>query len=166
VSSRKVEESKPPKTVTVSSSQLRVCPQTWSDEHVVHALPPEPHESRRNPDTHCPAEQQPFAHDATSQTHEPAMHSVPAPHVPVAQTPPHPSLAPHALPAQLGTQAQIFPLPHVAGGAHTSPTQHGCPAPPQPTHAPFSQTWAPAAQGVPLCARPMLRHTTTSRSHA
>jgi hypothetical protein len=47
-----------------------------------------------------------------------AVQCSPAPHDPVVHTPPHPSSAPHVLPAQLAVHPQIPaipPPPHVSG---------------------------------------------------
>jgi hypothetical protein len=56
------------------------------------------------------------------------------PQLPVEQTPPQPSSAPHAAFVQSGTQPQTPawpPTPHVRGAAHWLPAQQGCPLPPQ-----------------------------------
>lgn len=59
------------------------------------------------PVRHWLAEQQP-PHEVLSQTQLPLTQRVPLPHVPDWQVPPQPSLAPHALPEQLGTQAHAL----------------------------------------------------------
>ena len=86
-----------------------VPPQICDAEHVEHAAPPLPHALFDVPDTHCPAEQQP-PHEVLSHVQLPLTQRVPLPHEPVMHVPPHPSLAPHALPAQLGTQAHALLL--------------------------------------------------------
>jgi hypothetical protein len=100
--------------------------------HASHSVPPLPHAPSLVPLSHVDPVQHP-AHDVPSHTQRPSSHRCPAPHVPLVQAPPQPSLAPHALPAQLGTQPQTPvapPPPHVSGGAQP-PAQHGCPLPPQ-----------------------------------
>jgi hypothetical protein len=77
-------------------------------------------------------------HDVPSQTQTPAVQCCPLPHEPVSHTPPHPSSAPHALPAQLGVQPHTFavpPPPHVSGALHALDAQHGSPLPPHAVQA-------------------------------
>jgi hypothetical protein len=88
--------------------------QTWVAEHVVHAAPPLPQVAFVMPVRHWPAEQQP-PQEVLSQTQLPLTQRVQLPHVPAMHVPPQPLLAPHALPAQSGTQThalvvQVQPL--------------------------------------------------------
>ncbi len=125
----------PPKRTTVPLLQVPAL-HFEVPVHAMHALPPVPHALCAVPGRHCPIEQQPLAHDVASQVHAPATHAWPPGHEPLLHVPPHPSLAPHALPVQLGVHPHtpgVPPPPHVSGEAHAFPAQHGCPLPP---HAP------------------------------
>jgi hypothetical protein len=90
--------------------------------------------------------QQP-AHDVASQAQTPSWQRWPLPQLPLVQTPPQSSVAPQALPAQLGVQphAPLWPPPpQVRGEAHVFPGQQGCPLPPHvpqvlPQIVPFGQ---------------------------
>jgi hypothetical protein len=74
-------------------------------------------------------------------------------------TPPQPSLAPHALPAQLGAQPQMPlapPPPQVSGDAHVAPVQQTCPLPPHVPQLPVPH----ASYGAQAThAEPPLPHT-------
>jgi hypothetical protein len=96
--------------------------------HAAHTVPPRPHAPSSAPPRHDEPLQQP-AHDVGSQLHTPTTQRWPGPHAPELHTPPQSSLAPHALPAQLGVHPQRPPL-HASGGAHSFPGQHACPFPP------------------------------------
>jgi hypothetical protein len=103
---------------------LHVCPL----EHATHACPPAPQALLAVPDSHCPAEQHPVAHDVELHVHVPLTHAWPLGQEPLVHTPPHPSLAPHALPVQLAVHPHtplVPPPPHESGEAHPSPAQHG-----------------------------------------
>jgi hypothetical protein len=82
-------------------------------EHATHEAPPLPHAVAVLPGSHAPlaGSQQP-AHDVGSQEQAPATQRCPAGHPPSAQSPPQPSLAPHALPVQSGVHG---PTPHAFG---------------------------------------------------
>jgi hypothetical protein len=83
-----------------------VVPQVVPDAHATHATPPLPQAVWSFPDSQLFPLQQP-PHDATSHLHTPATHRVPEPHPPCVQTDAHPSLSPHALPAQLGVHVPV-----------------------------------------------------------
>jgi hypothetical protein len=130
-------------------------PHASPPEHATHSLPPLPHCPSTFPGSQTLPLQHP-AQDVPSQMHTPAAHRSPEPQGPVWQTPPHPSLAPHALPLQLGVHPHSParpPPPHVSGALHVLPPQHGCPAPPHAEHAPPAH-WSPAehaAHAPPPC---------------
>jgi hypothetical protein len=63
--------------------------------HFTHSAPPLPHAPVAEPGEHTDPVQQPV-HDVGSQTQAPPSQCWPKPQVPVVQTPPQPSLAPHA----------------------------------------------------------------------
>jgi hypothetical protein len=135
----------------------QLVPQLVPLGHEAHNVPPVPHAFWLLPLSHVDPLQHPL-HDVPSHTHRPSSHRCPAPHVPLAQTPPHPSLAPHALPAQLGSQPQtpdLPPPPHVSGGAHAPPPQHACPLPPHvPQLTPHCVPLAHAAHATPPAPHP------------
>ncbi len=90
--------------------------------HFAQIEPPLPHALAEVPPRHDEPLQHPL-HDVGSQTHTPASQCRPAPHSPVMQTPPHPSLAPHAA-AHVGVQV---PVPHKLGPPpppHVRPAGH------------------------------------------
>jgi hypothetical protein len=91
----------------------------------LHAMPPAPHALFVVPGLHVPPEQHP-EQEMVSQVHMPLVQRRPLPQVPLAQMSPHPSLAPHALPPQVGVHE---PVPHRFG----PPPPHVCPEghPPQ-----------------------------------
>ncbi len=116
--------------------------------HATHTLPPPPHASCSVPGSQLETSQQPL-HEVPSQMQRPVSQCWPLPHEPSWHEPPHPSSAPHALPAQLGTQPQtpvVPPPPHWSGLAQPVPAQHGWPLPP---HVPQStpHVW-PLAHGA------------------
>ena len=119
--------------------------------HAVHTVPPWPHALALVPLSHVEPEQQP-EHDVGSQAHTPLAQRCPVAHEPAAQTPPHVSLAPHALPVQSGVQPHTPacpPPPQESGAPHALPAQHGCPLPPQ------------MPQSVPqVCPAPHAAHCT------
>ena len=86
-------------------------PQAVPSGQTMHAAPPLPHSVSSVPDSQTPPLQQP-AHDVASQVHAPLTQWLPSGHEPPAQVPEQPSLAPQALPAQLGTQG---PVPQTFG---------------------------------------------------
>jgi len=111
------------------------------------------------PPTHSLFEQHP-PHELASHAHTLPTHSCPAPHEPAEHDPPHPSLAPHGWPAQLGVQPhmpacsapQVRSAPHAVHaspasphaelsvpGSQTLPEQH-------PEHDVVSHAHAPATQ--------------------
>jgi hypothetical protein len=95
--------------------------------HDTQRVPPVPHAPSLVPLSHVVPLQHP-PHDVPSHTQSPSSQRCPAPHVPLVQTPPHPLLAPHAFPAQLGSQPHtpdVPPPPHVSGDAHPPPEQQG-----------------------------------------
>ncbi len=101
-------------------------PQATPLAHAAHTVPPAPHAVSLVPGWQADTSQQPV-HEAPSQTHNPVTHRWPLPHAPLSQTPPHPSPAPHALPAQVGVHPHTPgrpPPPHWSGLAH-APAQHG-----------------------------------------
>ena len=98
--------------------------------HVVQFAPPLPHAAVSVPTSQVDPLQQP-AHDFASHMQLPFTHSCPLPHPPLAQWPPQPSLAPQALPVQLGTHSHVPVAEHVRGEVHALPGQHACPLPPQ-----------------------------------
>ena len=96
--------------------------------HFAHTAPARPHAFVAVPGRHVEPAQQPL-HDVGSHAQIPASQRWPVPQLPVEQTPPQPSVAPHALPAHDGVQ---LPVPHWLG-----------PPPPQvsaPGHAPQSRS--------------------------
>jgi hypothetical protein len=96
--------------------------------HCTHTAPPRPHALVDPPGRHCAPLQQPL-HEVGSHTHAPPSQCSPAPQLPVTQTPPQPSLAPHAL--------------VVHEGVHVPVPQRFAPPPPQVRpegHAPQSRT--------------------------
>lgn len=123
-------------------------PHATPDAHALHTTPPVPHALATLPGSHVARSQHPL-HDVPSHVHTPVTQCWPLPHVPSWHTPPHESLAPHALPAQSGLQPHTFavpPPPHDSGNAHVEPEQHACPLPP---HVPQSTPHAlPAAHAV------------------
>ena len=113
-----------------------VVPQVVPDAHSMQTVPPCPHAVLSVPDSHVVPLQHPL-HDVASHAHTPFEHSCPVPHVPLVHTPPHPSLAPHALPVQLAVHPQTPlapPPPHVSGALHAPPSQHAWPLPPHAPH--------------------------------
>ena len=118
----------------VAPAQLGVHPVQRPPEHVeplpvhfAHIAPPLPHALLATPGKHCEPLQQPL-HDVGSHTQVPPSQCWPEPQVPVTQTPPQPSLAPHVL------------APH--DGVHVPVPQMFGPPPPQvrpPAHAPQSR---------------------------
>jgi hypothetical protein len=101
-------------------------PHVAPDGHGTHTAPPLPQAPLSVPAMHDVPLQQP-AHELVSQTHPPLTQCWPVPQLPVMHTPPHPSLAPHALAAQLGVQPHtpvVPPPPQVRGDAHARPAQH------------------------------------------
>jgi hypothetical protein len=104
----------------------------------MHVAPPVPQALSVVPDKQVFPLQQPL-HAVASQTHVPAEQRWPVLHEPVWQVPPHPSLAPHALPVQLGVHGQREHVPgRVVHGLHAV---HSAPALPvqlgvQPVHNP------------------------------
>jgi hypothetical protein len=90
---------KPPNSVTPSEQLCAM--HVVGAAHARHAAPPLPQALVAVPAKHCPAEQQPV-HEVPSHAHTPLTQCCPLPQLPVVHTPPQPSLAPHALPAQLG----------------------------------------------------------------
>jgi hypothetical protein len=135
---------------------------------VAHAAPPVPHEVSVVPARQVLPLQQPL-HEVVSQTHVPDEQRWPVLHEPLMHVPPQPSLAPHALPTQLGVHpvhrplshvplpshfAQIAPpLPQALGdvpGVHTTPSQ-------QPPHDVVSHTHAPPAHRCPSPQLPFVQ---------
>jgi hypothetical protein len=84
-----------------------------------------------------------------------ALQAVPAPH-PGGQVPPQPS-GPQLLPAQDGVQTHM-PLAQLAPPVH-APSQHGCPAAPQPPQLPLASQASMLPQLVPAGAIPVTVHT-------
>ena len=138
----------------------------------MHDAPPTPHAALALPVWQSAPAQQP-AHDVASHTQVVPLHRWPPAHVPVAHTPPQPSLAPQAFPPQLGVHPHVPtvpPPPHVDGEAQTEhtppPLPHAVWSPParhalpsqQPGQDVESQMHAPAAQRVPLPHAPV-EHT-------
>jgi hypothetical protein len=114
--------------------------------HVAHTPPPLPHAAFVSPGSHVLALQHPLQ-DVGSHAHAPSTQCWPLPQLPDVHTPPQPSLAPHALPAQLGAHPQMPlapPPPQVSGGAHVFPAQQTCPLPPHVPHSPVPQVVPPA----------------------
>jgi hypothetical protein len=94
-----------------------------------------PHALCAVPPRHAPDAQHPL-HELLSHAHVVPVQCRPVPQLPVVQTPPQPSSAPHAAFVQLGTQPQMPawpPAPHVSSAAHWLFAQQDCPLPP---HAP------------------------------
>jgi hypothetical protein len=128
--------------------------------HVTHAAPPAPHEVVVVPARHELPLQQP-EHDVVSHTQVPAEQRWPVLHAPVVQVPPQPSLAPHALPLQLGVHPVQRPPEHPPLPLHDAqmapPLPHALDdVPPrqvlplqQPAHDVGSQTHAPPSQCWP-----------------
>jgi hypothetical protein len=119
-------------------------------EHATHACPPLPQALLVVPGSHRPAEQHPVAHDVELHVHMPLTHASPLGQEPELHVPPQPSLAPHALPVQLGVHPHVPlwpPPPQLSGEAHAWPAQHGCPLPP---HVPQLAVphWVPPAQAA------------------
>jgi hypothetical protein len=82
-----------------------------------HATPPRPAQPPQLPGSVSTSVQVPPQRTAPApHAHVPALHVAPLGQVPVAQRPPQPSSAPHALPAQLGVQ------PHIALHWHVPDT--------------------------------------------
>src|SRR5579863_4473741 len=79
--------------------------------HVSHTVPPTPHALALVPSSHFVPSQHPVQ-ERVSHTQAPREQRWPSPHLPVMQTPSHPSLAPQSLPAHVGTQG---PLPQTFG---------------------------------------------------
>jgi len=108
-------------------------------------------------------------HDDGSHAQVPLTQCRPLPQDPVAQVPPHPSLAPHAFPVQLGTQThepwvqlQLFgqtaqarpPVPHalvLVPGSQPPPLQH------PPAHDVASHRHAPATHRSPAAQLPFMQ---------
>jgi hypothetical protein len=129
----------PPNRVT--SEVLQVPAHDCRPVHALHALPPVPHAADVVPDWHCPAEQQP-PHDVASHAQVPCTQCWPSAHDPALHVEPHPSLAPHALPAQLGVQPHtpgVPDPPQLSGAEHAPPGQHACPDPPHVPQPPVPQ---------------------------
>jgi hypothetical protein len=98
----------------------------------VHWAPPMPQAFGSVPARHAPVLEQHPVHEVESQTHAPLAQCRPAPHVPDTHVPEHPSLAPHALPVQLGVQVPVPQTFGVPAAPHASPGG-------QPPHG----TWLP-----------------------
>jgi hypothetical protein len=120
--------------------------------HAAQSVPPTPHTLSDFPGWQVERSQHP-PHDVVSQMQSPLAHRCPLPQAPFSQTPPQPSISPHALPAQLGVQPhtpECPPPPHDSGVAHALPRQQGCPAPPQvPQSTPHVCPVAHAAHAAP-----------------
>jgi hypothetical protein len=101
--------------------------------HGAQATPQAPHDGLLVPLSHVEPLQQP-AHDVASHVHTPDRQCCPASHPPSVHTAAQPSLAPQALPVQLGVHA---PTPHTFG---VPPPPHACPMsqPPQSTSVPHT----------------------------
>jgi hypothetical protein len=78
--------------------------------HAVQTTPPAPHAPADVPAAQTEMSQHP-AHDVASHTQRPDSQRCPPAHAPFWQMPPHPSLAPHALPPQLGVHPQTPAVP-------------------------------------------------------
>lgn len=105
----------------------QLVPHTWLAPHVAQTTPPCPHAPFDVPVWQVFPLQQPAHDEAVSQTHTPVLHRRPALQLPAMQVPPHPSLAPQALPAQLGVHPQtsgVPPPPQLSGDAQVPPVQH------------------------------------------
>ena len=75
----------------------------WSGAlHESQASPFAPHASCAAPGMQVFPWQHPVPHDTASHVHVPPTQCCPLSQLPLLHTPPHPSLAPHALPVQLG----------------------------------------------------------------
>jgi hypothetical protein len=95
--------------------------------HAWHTVPPIPHALEELPGSHVETSQHPL-HELPSQTHTPVVQCWPLPHEPCWHAPPHPSSAPHALPAQLGVHPHAParpPPPHCSGAVQLLPGQQG-----------------------------------------
>ena len=101
--------------------------------HDAQASPFVPHASVAVPGMQVFPWQHPLAHDDASHVHVPPTQCWPLPQLPLLHTPPQPSLAPHALPVQLGVHSH-------------APATHCCPlgqlpcvqVPAQPSLAPHA----------------------------
>jgi hypothetical protein len=112
-------------------------PHVVPGSHATHDAPPFPHAVSDVPVAQAAPAQQP-AHVLGSHVHAPATQRWPAPHAPILHTPPQPSLAPHALLAQLGEHGLV--------------PQTLAPAPPQTdpgAHVPQSASAPHAVRSVP-----------------
>ena len=127
---------------------LHACP----GMHALHAPPPVPHAARSVPAWHAPLAQQPLQ-DIVSQVQAPATQRRPAPHVPCAHLPPHPSSAPQAFPVQLGVHVAPQPDPGMqvlaqpSGAPQALPAQAG-------VHTPGPHTFGPPPPQVPVAHLP------------
>ncbi len=102
-------------------------PQASPLAHAWHTVPPIPHALEELPGSHVETSQHPL-HELPSHTHTPVVQCWPLPHEPCWHAPPHPSSAPHALPAQLGVHPHAParpPPPHCRGAVQLLPAQQG-----------------------------------------
>jgi hypothetical protein len=130
--------------------------------------PPVPHAPSPDPPWHSPPAQQPL-HDDGSHAQLPPTQCRPLPQEPAAHVPPHPSLAPHALPVQSGTQTQEpwVQLQPLGQTAHATPPVPQAPAlfpssqplpPQQPPAQDVASHWhAPATHRSPAGQLPLVQ---------